>query len=227
MSEKEIKDMTDKELGDEFDRLAGEGAYHFMGEIFDECTSRLAALQAENEKLKQRVKELESSAVCVSAYEEEVDSPEDIRELKQWIKKYEGIAIENGKLKSDKRELVKKVETLKNMSTVEMMCENKSVEQHVTEWEKRCLKAEEELSDLHVRYAALCALCGTGRSEIERLERRDEVWREKKRILENDLAKAWVDKRELVEAIAGLFRDSDCSVNWEKAMAVIAKHIEK
>ena len=52
MSEKEINDMTDKELGDEFDRLAGEGAYHFMGEIFDECTSRLTALQAENKRLK-------------------------------------------------------------------------------------------------------------------------------------------------------------------------------
>jgi predicted nucleic acid-binding Zn-ribbon protein len=160
-------------------------------------------------------------------YEEEVDSPDDIKELKRVISNYKGIAIENGQLKSDKRELVKKVETLKNMSTVEMMCENKSVEQHVTEWEKRCLKAEEELSDLHVRYAALCALCGTGRSEIERLERRDEVWREKKRILENDLAKAWADKQELVEAIAGLFRDSDCSVNWEKAMTVVVKHIEK
>ena len=162
-----------------------------MGEIFDEYTSRLATLQAENrelfldvkmykesfvhknklaalqaenarlnqdtiERLKQRVKELESSSLCVycgnvqhtkpgqskldmmiehmaecdkhpvanllvkierlkaviSAYEEEVDSPEDIRELKQWIKKYEGIAIENGKLKSDKRELVKECQMI-------------------------------------------------------------------------------------------------------------------
>ena len=37
-----------------------------------------------------------------------------------------------------------KVEWLKTMSTVEMMCENKNVKHHITEWENRCLKAEAE-----------------------------------------------------------------------------------
>ena len=186
MSEREINDMTDKELGDEFDRLAGEGAYHFMGEIFDECTSRLATLQAENRELRLAVKmykesfvrkdkladlQAENSAIralinsyntggwtdaiepmkraltaekenmrlnqerrdnCLAGqatmeeayttieklksekarYEEEVDSPDDIKELKRVISNYKGIAIENGKLKSDKRELVDALERI-------------------------------------------------------------------------------------------------------------------
>ncbi len=38
--------------------------------------------------------------------------------------------------------LKKKMEQLKTMSTVEMMCENENVKHHITEWENRCLKAE-------------------------------------------------------------------------------------
>jgi len=71
-------------------------------------------------------------------------------------------------------EAVKKVEKLKSMSTVEMMCENESVRQHVTEWETRCFKTEAELSDLHTRYVALCALCGTYKSEVAELEKDSE-----------------------------------------------------
>jgi hypothetical protein len=45
------------------------------------------------------------------------------------------------------------VAALKKMSTVEMMCENESVRQHVVEWENRCLKAEAEVAALR----GLCA----------------------------------------------------------------------
>jgi hypothetical protein len=116
----------------------------------------IAKLFEENERLKERISELESTAVCMycnavlhtkddqakidmviehmavcekhpvagllakidqlkdelSSYQKEVDSPADIRELKGWIKQYEGIAIENGKLKADKRELVDKYHEL-------------------------------------------------------------------------------------------------------------------
>jgi hypothetical protein len=37
---------------------------------------------------------------------------------------------------------------LKTMSTAEMMCENKNVRHHVTEWEERCSKAEAEVARL-------------------------------------------------------------------------------
>jgi hypothetical protein len=37
---------------------------------------------------------------------------------------------------------------LRTMSTVEMMCENLNVKNHVTEWENRCIKAETEVARL-------------------------------------------------------------------------------
>ena len=40
------------------------------------------------------------------------------------------------------------IEQLHSMSTVEMMCENENVNQHVREWEARCLKAEAEIERL-------------------------------------------------------------------------------
>ena len=42
------------------------------------------------------------------------------------------------------RELLAELERLRSMSTVEMMGENLNVRHHVTEWEERCLKAENE-----------------------------------------------------------------------------------
>jgi hypothetical protein len=66
---------------------------------------------------------------------------------------------------------VKKVAELKSMSTVEMMCENESVRQHITEWEARCRKAEEELSELYTRHTALCALYGTKQNEARNVEK--------------------------------------------------------
>ena len=41
--------------------------------------------------------------------------------------------------------MTRQLERFKTMSTVEMMCENENVNSHVTEWEKRCLKAEAQL----------------------------------------------------------------------------------
>ena len=55
----------------------------------------------------------------------------------------------NGKYHACKDALAAKeavVERLRTMSTVEMMCENESVNQHVREWEVRCLNAEAELT---------------------------------------------------------------------------------
>jgi hypothetical protein len=40
------------------------------------------------------------------------------------------------------------VQKLKTMCTIEMMCENENVNQHVREWEKRCLKAEAALKEM-------------------------------------------------------------------------------
>jgi chromosome segregation ATPase len=40
------------------------------------------------------------------------------------------------------------VQRFKTMSTVEMMCENQSVKDHVTEWEGRCLRAEFRVEQL-------------------------------------------------------------------------------
>ena len=158
-----------------------------------------ANLQAENERLHNRITELESSTFCVYC----------------------------GKVSYAKE----------GQPKLDMMIE------HMAECEKHPVAGLlEELSDLHVRYAALCALCGTGRSEIERLERRDEVWREKKRILENDLAKAWADKRELVKALETI-RDMTDAGNpdsyrcddregcldavHDRSFAAVAKHSDK
>jgi hypothetical protein len=44
-------------------------------------------------------------------------------------------------------DLTRQLERFKTMSTVEMMCENENVNAHVTEWEKRCLKAETQLEE--------------------------------------------------------------------------------
>lgn len=41
-----------------------------------------------------------------------------------------------------------RVERLKTMSTVEMMCENPNVDAHVREWEARCLEAEQRVEEL-------------------------------------------------------------------------------
>lgn len=40
------------------------------------------------------------------------------------------------------------VEQLKTCSTIEIMCENPSVDSHVREWEGRCLRAEAEVERL-------------------------------------------------------------------------------
>jgi hypothetical protein len=56
----------------------------------------LTALRAENDQLK----------AIVDAFREEVDSPYDICELKRAISLYQGIAIENTRLREAKRELV-------------------------------------------------------------------------------------------------------------------------
>ncbi len=58
------------------------------------------------------------------------------------------LITENKKLKAEVAELETKINRLKEMSAVEMMCENENVNSHITEWEKRCLNAESELSAL-------------------------------------------------------------------------------
>ena len=47
----------------------------------------------------------------------------------------------------------------------------------------------------------ICPSCSAKEAEIARLLFCDDVWREKKRILENDLAKAWEDNKRLREAV--------------------------
>ena len=44
--------------------------------------------------------------------------------------------------------LRQRIERLRSMSTVEMMCENENVKQHVIEWENRYLSAEATLERL-------------------------------------------------------------------------------
>jgi hypothetical protein len=46
------------------------------------------------------------------------------------------------------REAVQRIKTLKSMCIIEMMCENLSINQWVTEHEKRLEKAEKELASL-------------------------------------------------------------------------------
>lgn len=58
-------------------------------------------------------------------------------------------------LLAEAEKLHQKIHALKTMSTVEMMCENESVRQHVTEWEQRCLKAEAENEKLREENATL------------------------------------------------------------------------
>jgi hypothetical protein len=53
------------------------------------------------------------------------------------------MAIASNRENFDEKEKVEaQVQRLKSMSTIEMMCENPSVDAHVREWEARCLKAE-------------------------------------------------------------------------------------
>lgn len=62
------------------------------------------------DKLADLLIEIDRLKAIISTYEEEVDGPDDIRELKKIITDYKGAYIENGKLKSDKRELVSVLE---------------------------------------------------------------------------------------------------------------------
>lgn len=48
-------------------------------------------------------------------------------------------------LQGENAKLRAKVERFKTMSTIEIMCENANVDDHVREWEARCLKAEQAL----------------------------------------------------------------------------------
>lgn len=51
------------------------------------------------------------------------------------------------------RRLRAEVERLHTMSTVEMMCENYNVKCHIEEWEARCLKAENKVTDIESQLA--------------------------------------------------------------------------
>jgi hypothetical protein len=51
-------------------------------------------------------------------------------------------------------------ERLRTMSTVEMMGENANVDNHVREWEGRCLKAEARIEELERELSQAIARCG-------------------------------------------------------------------
>lgn len=94
--------------------------------VVDVCTEARAALPA----LRYLLSEIEYvNSESVKAHFKELND--------DWIE-----------MKAEVENLRQKVHALKTMSTVEMMCENERVNQHVTEWEKRCLKAEAEVDDL-------------------------------------------------------------------------------
>jgi hypothetical protein len=103
----------------------------------DAIKSRLAAatsgpwVQAPNKAL--------SDAVCIDGYDGKVQV------CRMW-KGGNATLIANAP--TDIAALLAEVERLRTMSTVEMMCENESVRQHVVEWEARCLKAEAEVERL-------------------------------------------------------------------------------
>lgn len=67
---------------------------------------------------------------------------EKLKRIKENLKRYgylpEAVALT----------VLAEIDRLRTMSIVEMMCENENVNQHVTEWERRCLKAEARVEEL-------------------------------------------------------------------------------
>jgi hypothetical protein len=56
--------------------------------------------------------------------------------------------LEEQDLRKQIAALTARIRNLCTMSTVEMMCENERVRQHVIEWENRCLNAEARIKEL-------------------------------------------------------------------------------
>jgi len=86
----------------------------------------------------------------------------------------------------------------------------------------------------YVKYADLTAL----RAENDRLKADNDVWRDKYAMIQDDLAKAWDDKRELVEALEKLIQRIDINGGLGEykggpafvlcfARSIVAKHKDR
>ena len=88
---------------------------------------------------------------------------------------------------------------------------------------------DEEIIVLNQQIAALRSENDRLKTENERLLNADLVWRNKYGMIQDDLAKAWADKRELVEELERCLYRTDAvylAPAYNSLKALIAKHKE-